>query len=40
MEKEKEHLKQLMSGAQTIDEQFEYLTKIQELEKLINKEKK
>lgn len=40
LEKEKEHLKQLMSGAQTIDEQFEYLRKIQELEKLINKEKK
>ena len=40
LEKEKEHLKQLMNGAQTIDEQFEYLRKIQELEKLINKEKK
>ena len=39
-ETERERLKQLMSGAKTIDEQFEYLAKIQEIDKLINKEKK
>ena len=38
-ETERERLKQLMTGAQTIDEQFEYLAKIQEIDKLINKEK-
>ncbi len=40
LETERERLKQLMSGAKTIDEQFEYLAKIQEIDKLINKEKK
>ncbi len=40
LENEKNHLKQLMSGAKTIDEQFMYLAKIQEIEKQINKEKK
>ena len=39
-ETERERLKQLMNGAKTIDEQFEYLAKIQEIDKLINKEKK
>lgn len=39
-ESEKERLKQLMNNARSIDEQFEYLAKIQEIDKLINKEKK
>ncbi len=39
-EAEKERLKQLMSSSNSIDEQFEYLAKIQEIDKLINKEKK
>ncbi len=39
-ETEKERLKQLMTNASTIDEQFIYLEKIQEIEKQINKEKK
>ena len=40
LEKEKEHLKHLMNSATSTDEQFTYLAKIQEIEKLINKEKK
>ena len=40
LENEKSHLKRLMSGASSIDEQFNYLAKIQEIEKQINKEKK
>lgn len=40
LENEKTHLKRLMSGASSIDEQFNYLSKIQEIEKEINKEKK
>ena len=39
-EGEKERLKQLMNNSKTIDEQFEYLAKIQDIDKLINKEKK
>ena len=39
-EEEKYRLKQLLSNSKTIDEQFEYLAKIQEIDKLINKEKK
>ena len=39
-EEEKYRLKQLLSHSKTIDEQFEYLAKIQEIDKLINKEKK
>ena len=39
LENEKNHLKLLMGGATTIDEQFMYLAKIQEIEKQINKEK-
>ena len=39
LEKEKENLKNLMNKASTIDEKFFYLEKIQEIEKLINKEK-
>lgn len=35
---QKEKLKNLMNNAQTIDERFFYLSKIQELEKLTNKE--
>ena len=40
LEKEKEHLKQLMNNAKSIDEQFLFLGKIQEIEKQISKEKK
>lgn len=40
LEKEKEHIKQLMTNSKSIDEQFTYLAKIQEIEKQINKEKK
>lgn len=40
LEKEKERFKMLMKNATTIEEQFEYVAKIQELDKLINKEKK
>ncbi len=40
LENEKNHLKLLMNSATTIDDQFMYLGKIQELERQINKEKK
>ena len=39
LETERERLKQLMGGAKSIDEQFEFLAKIQEIDKMINKEK-
>ena len=39
LENERTHLKKLLSGASTIDEQFMYLAKLQEIEKQINKEK-
>lgn len=39
LENEKNHLKLLMGGSKTIDEQFMYLAKIQEIEKQISKEK-
>ena len=40
LETEKAHMKQRMSNSNTIDEQFECLKKIQEIDMLINKEKK
>ena len=40
LEAEKERLKNLISSSKSNDEQFEYLAKIQEIDKLINKEKK
>ncbi len=40
LEAEKGRLKQLMNSSKTIDEQFEYLAKIQEIDKHMNKEKK
>ena len=40
LETEKTHIKQLMNNSKTTEEQFEYLKKIQEIDSLINKEKK
>ena len=40
LETEKAHLKQLMSNSASVDEQFEFLKQIQEIDKMINKEKK
>ncbi len=40
LETEKAHIKQQISNSKTIDEQFEYLKKIQEIDALINKERK
>ncbi|MBO5954346.1 MAG: DNA primase [Clostridia bacterium] len=39
IDNQKEKLKELMNNAQTIDERFFYLSKIQELDKMSNKEK-
>ena len=40
LETEKAHIKQLIVNSKTLDEQIEYLKKIQEIDSLINKEKK